>query len=70
MTRSGKNDSAHEQDETVKKPKHFRFELGFKEVVFYSVGLLLALSWMFVFGTLIGRGIPLVSSDEISLRAH
>ena len=70
MTRSGNSDSTNEQDETVKKPKHFRFELGFKEVVFYSVGLLLALSWMFVFGILIGRGIPLVSSDEISLRAH
>jgi cell division septation protein DedD len=70
MTRSGINDSTHEQDETVKKPKHFRFELGFKEVVFYGLGLLVALSWMFVFGILIGRGIPLVSSDDISLQAH
>ncbi len=43
---------------------------GFKEVIFYSFGLVLALAWMFVFGILIGRGIPLVSSDELSLNAH
>jgi cell division septation protein DedD len=70
MTRQDRNDITHEPDETVTKPKRFRFELGFKEVIFYCVGLLLALSWMFFFGILVGRGVPLVSSDEISLRAH
>jgi cell division septation protein DedD len=70
MTRSGNNDSIHEQADTATKPKRFQFELGFKEVVFYTFGLVLALAWMFVFGILIGRGIPLLSSDEISLQAH
>lgn len=70
MTRTAKNDNTTEQGETARKPKRYRFELGFKEVVFYSLGLLVALTWMFVFGILVGRGIPLVSSEELSVRAH
>ena len=70
MSRPGINDSANEHDETDKKPKRFRFELGFKELMFFSLGIILALSWMFVFGILIGRGIPIVSSDDFSLQAH
>jgi len=70
MTRPAKNDIHIEQAETDQEPKRFRFELGFKEVFFYAFGLFLALSWMFVFGVLIGRGIPLVNPDDISVRAH
>jgi cell division septation protein DedD len=70
MARTGKNDSANEPAETGGKPKRYRIEVGFKGLVFYSLGLLLALTWMFVFGILVGRGIPLVSSEEISVRAH
>jgi len=70
MTRAAKDDINHEQPETEKKAKRFRFELGFKELFFSAVGLFLAFSWMFVFGILIGRGIPLVNPDEISVRAH
>ncbi len=70
MTRARKSDIDSEQDETVKKPKRFRFELGYGELIFSSLGMVVVLSWMFVFGILIGRGIPLVSSDDISLQAH
>ncbi len=70
MARQETNDINTDQDEPVKKPKRYRIELGFKEVFFYAFGLFVALAWMFVFGILIGRGIPLVSSDEISLSAH
>lgn len=70
MTHTGRNDIENGQTETANKPKRYRFELGFKELVFYSFGLLFALSWMFVLGILVGRGIPLVSSEEISMRAH
>lgn len=65
-----KSDIADEQDETLKKPKRFRFQLGYWELISYSLGMVVVLSWMFVFGILIGRGIPLVSSDDISLQAH
>lgn len=70
MARADRKDTDKDQDETARKPKRYRFELGFKELVFYGFGLLLALSWMFVIGILVGRGIPLVSSDELSVRAH
>jgi cell division septation protein DedD len=70
MTRPAKNDVNHEQTETDRKPKRFRFEFGFKELFFYAFGLFLAFSWMFVFGILIGRGIPLVNPDDITVRAH
>jgi len=68
--RTAKNDTEKEQAEPTGKPKRYKFELGFKEVFFVGFGLLLVLSWMFVFGILVGRGIPLVSSEEISVRAH
>jgi cell division septation protein DedD len=70
MTRQGRNDINTEQAETVRKPKRYRLELGFKELVFYGFGLVIALSWMFVFGILIGRGIPLVNPDDLSVQAH
>jgi cell division septation protein DedD len=70
MTRSRNSDTTHEQDETGTKPKRFRFELGYWELISCSLGMVVALAWMFVFGILIGRGIPLVSSDDISLQAH
>ena len=70
MASTGKNDGAKEPAETARKPKRYRIEVGFKGLVFYSLGLFLALTWMFVFGILVGRGIPLVSSEEISVRAH
>jgi cell division septation protein DedD len=70
MTRPRKSDIESEQDETVKTPKRFRFELGYWELIFSCLGMVVVLSWMFVFGILVGRGIPLVSSDDISLQSH
>lgn len=70
MSRPGRIDITDEQDETERKPKRFRFELGFTEMLFYGLGMLIALTWMFAFGILIGRGIPIVSSDDLSLQGH
>lgn len=53
-----------------RKPKRYQFEVGRKGLFFYGLCLFMALTWMFVFGILVGRGIPLVSSEEFSLRAH
>lgn len=70
MTRTARNGASQEHDGAEKKPKRYHFEMSFKGLVFYSMGLLAALTWMFVFGILVGRGIPLVSSEELSVRAH
>ena len=45
----------------------YRFELNAPRVVLYSFCLVLALCWMFVFGVLVGRGIPVVDLEGTSL---
>lgn len=66
MTRPATNATSPEQAEAAKKPKRYRWEFGLKEVVLYGFGLILAGSWLFVFGLLVGRGIPLVGSKTFS----
>ncbi len=70
MTRKTDHENSREQAETAGKPKRYQFEVGRKGLFFYGLCLFMALTWMFVFGILVGRGIPLVSSEEFSLRAH
>lgn len=52
----------------VKKP--FRVELSGIQVFFGGLGLVLFLSWMFIFGILVGRGLPIVDSKDFSLKAQ
>lgn len=53
-----------------KTGKRFRIELGITRLLFFSFGLVFVLAWMFVFGVLVGRGLPLVDSGDHSLRAE
>ena len=62
--------SHSEKSEAEKKPRLYRFELSGLRLILYSCCLVLALSWMFVFGVLVGRGIPLVDLDSTSLQAQ
>ena len=48
--------------------RYYRFELSKRRLVIYISGLVAALCWMFVMGILVGRGIALVSSDDVSVR--
>lgn len=50
--------------------KKYRFELSKKKLVFYSICLTAALCWMFVIGLLVGRGVALVSAEDVSIRAE
>jgi cell division septation protein DedD len=65
-----KNDSRPEKTEEGRKTRLFRFELSPFRLGLYSCCLVLALCWMFAFGILVGRGIPLVSLDDVTLRAR
>ena len=56
-----------EQAEPPKAVKKVRFEIGRVRMVFYVLGLTAAMCWMFVFGILVGRGVPLVSPGDSSL---
>lgn len=66
--RTSKNGSQHDQAGSTKEVKLYRFEFTGKRIAFYSAGLVIALSWMFVLGVLVGRGVSLVKPDDISLR--
>ncbi len=59
-----------EKREAAKNRKGFTLALSFKQVVLYSTVFIVCLSWMFIFGILVGRGLPLVSSEDVSMRAQ
>lgn len=62
--------SLSEKSDTEKKPRLYHFELSAVRLGFYSCCLVLALSWMFVLGVLLGRGMPLVDIDSKELTAQ
>ncbi|MEN6440491.1 MAG: SPOR domain-containing protein [Syntrophobacter sp.] len=62
--------SEPEQSRGQKDVKKYRFELSRRKLVFYALSLATALCWMFILGLLVGRGISLVNSEDISLRAE
>ncbi len=62
--------SEQEQSRGQKDVKKYRFELSRKKLTFCVLSLAAALCWMFVLGLLVGRGISLVNSEDVSLRAE
>jgi cell division septation protein DedD len=50
--------------------KRFRIEFGAIQLMLFSLTLSVVLAWMFVFGILVGRGLPLVESADSSLQAQ
>jgi len=50
--------------------KRFRIEFGATQLLLFSFTFFVVLAWMFVFGILVGRGLPLVESADTSLRAQ
>ena len=51
-------------------PKRFHVELSRAQAFLCGLALLFSLTWMFIFGILVGRGLPLVDSKDTSLRAE
>ena len=64
-----RNDNTTGPLEDEKPPKPYRFELSRARAFLYSLGLVVAFFWIFVFGILVGRGVPLVGMKEISAKA-
>ncbi len=58
-----------DQSRASRDEKKYRIEVSKKRLVFYVSCFAAALCWMFVLGVLAGRGIALVSSEDISVRA-
>lgn len=70
MARPSKNDDRSDKSETEREQKRYRLELSPGQLFFCLLGLIVVLSWMFAFGALVGRGRPMVSSKDFSLRAE
>lgn len=69
MARSLIEDQSPERQEEKSKPRRYRFEMGRFQLFLCCLGLVMTLSWMFVFGVLVGRGTSLVSPGDVSLQA-
>jgi cell division septation protein DedD len=55
---------------TSRDSKRYRFELSRGRLLLYFSGFIMALCWMFVLGILVGRGVALVSSEDVSIRGE
>jgi cell division septation protein DedD len=62
--------SKPEEEQRPKTQRRVRIEMGPGQLLLSCVVLFLALGWMFVFGILVGRGVPLADPGEVSLRAR
>lgn len=58
------------QKSTAKSHKRFRIDLSITQFLLISLCLVFVFAWMFVFGVLVGRGLPLVDSADASLQAQ
>jgi hypothetical protein len=55
---------------TAHKGKRYRFEWSLPQLLGFGLGSLLVMGWMFVFGVLVGRDLPIAGGDEPSLRGQ
>jgi cell division septation protein DedD len=70
MTTCKENTGLKRPAKGAKSRKRFHFELGITQFFIYSFSVLVAMAWMFVFGLLVGRGLPLVESGDASMQAQ
>jgi cell division septation protein DedD len=55
---------------TGKSGKRYRFECSRLQLGMFGCGAVVALIWMFVFGVMVGRDLPLADSEDQSLRGR
>ncbi len=53
-----------------KSGKRYRFECSRLQLGIFGCGAVIALIWMFVFGVMVGRDLPLADSEDQSLRGR
>jgi cell division septation protein DedD len=54
----------------TRKPQRYRFEYSFTQLLLRAFGAVMVCSWMFALGVLVGRGVPVADSDDVSLRTQ
>ncbi|MBP8645380.1 MAG: SPOR domain-containing protein [Syntrophobacteraceae bacterium] len=70
MTRSKRKNGIPGPAEPQGASKKHRVEMSPKRMFLALCALILVLGWMFLLGVLAGRGLPLIDSEELSLRAR
>lgn len=53
-----------------REDRRVHLELTRSQLILYALGLTAALAWMFVFGILVGRGLPLTTPGDASLKGQ
>ncbi len=68
MATPARKNSRAAVEEARQEPKHYRLQVTRLQILLATAGLLMGFTWMFVFGVLVGRGLPLTDHKESSLR--
>lgn len=55
---------------TGKSVKRYRFDWSLFQLLMFGCGAIVVMVWMFAFGILVGRDLPLADSDDQSLRGR
>jgi len=48
----------------------YRFDLSRNKLIFYALSFVLSLCFMFALGIFVGRGVPMVRSDDFSMKGR
>jgi cell division septation protein DedD len=62
------NNDRDEQPRSYREGRGYRLDLSGKKLVLGTLSLVLSLCFMFTLGVFVGRGVPLVSADDFSIR--
>jgi hypothetical protein len=55
---------------SLREGRGYRFDLSWSRLLFCALGFTASLCFMFTLGVFVGRGIPVVSSDDLSIKGR
>ncbi len=64
------NNGRDEQPRSFRDGRGFRFEVSGNKLIFYALSFVLSLCFMFTLGIFVGRGVPMVGSDDFSMKGR
>lgn len=64
------NNERDEQPRSFREGRGYRFDLSRNKLIFCSLGFVLSLCFMFTLGICVGRGVPMVRSDDFSMKGR
>ncbi len=64
------NTDLDEQPRSLRDGRGYRFDLSRNKLIFYALSFVLSLCFMFTLGIFVGRGVPMVSSDDFSMKGR